>query len=497
MEDLSDCTRKAANLWQYILTQLSTAEYRSARRMVIMAASTMRTKRRELSEHSSVRTNYLSRKRSHVALLTIFWQLLKSKKEENSPNLPPCTADSCNEPQLPGSQSPAIIIIIIIIIIICNRLKPLSYPSTGRTTQIPVCCWTSCSRCASWSSPSAAGWTLSWWSSCHLKMERIRRFSTKNMKYIPQRLLKMGKAASSSVFCLKCNQFERNESSTLQQSAQNMWDTFSFPFMPILHQQLRFGDASKKCSSLRTLCLPSFRWSLLPQSAREAKSFWQPCSEHFSPANDRAAKFEKGQHLNDFFAEQKVCMFSCSVINVSQHSKYSRQLNSGWAVCTCVSCLQMCLLSPPWDSGNVYLLWPLACLCTRCCCLNVVHIVQTCVSVCSPHETSVFSCPVARLVARPRQQQQQQESRPGSRKAAAAKERLQVCTVLEPFSAGANLSFNLHCSFSTQLDCLVVQLLFRCGTISGTCPCAYNQKITSTRFSLSLPFIGVMKLDGL
>ena len=69
---MSDCTRKAANLWQYILAQLSTAEYRSARRMVIMAASTMRTKRRELSEHSSVRTNYLSRKRSHVALLTIF-----------------------------------------------------------------------------------------------------------------------------------------------------------------------------------------------------------------------------------------------------------------------------------------------------------------------------------------------------------------------------------------------------------------------------------------
>ena len=118
-------------------------------------------------------------------------------------------------------------------------------------------------------------------------------------------------------------------------------------FLPILHQQLRFRDASKKCSSLRTLCLLSFRWSLLSQSAREAKSFWQPCSEHFSPANDRAAKFEKGQHLNDFFAEQKVCMFSCSVINVSQHSKYARQLNSGWAVCTCVSCLQMCLLSPP------------------------------------------------------------------------------------------------------------------------------------------------------
>ena len=65
------------------------------------------------------------------------------------------------------------------------------------------------------------------------------------------------------------------------------------------------------------------------------------------------------------------------------------------------------------------------------------------------------------------------------------------------FQCTANLSFNLHCSFSTQLDCLVVQLLFRCGTISGTCPCAYNQKITSTRFSLSLPFISVMKLDGL
>ena len=216
-------------------------------------------------------------------------------------------------------------------------------------------------------------------------------------------------------------------------------------FLPILHQQLRFRDASKKCSSLRTLCLLSFRLSLLRNPPEKLNLFGNPV-QNISP-RQKITKFEKGQHLNHFFAEQKVCMFSCSVINVSQHSKYARQLNSGWAVCTCVSCLQMCLLSPPWDNGNVYLLWPLACLCTRCCCLNVVHIVQTCVSVCSPHETSVFSCPVARLVARPRQQQQQQESRPGSRKAAAAKERLQVCTVLEPFSAGANLSFNLHCSF--------------------------------------------------
>ena len=317
----------------------------------------------------------------------------------------------------------------------------------------------------------------------------------KNMKYIPQRLLKMGKAASSSVFCLKCNQFERNESSTLQQSAQNMWDTFSFHCVEHFYQELRFRDASKKCSSLRTLCLLSFRWSLLSQSAREAKSFWQPCSEHFSPAKDREI-WERSTSQSFLCGTESLYVFllchKCfSTFKIFKATEF-------W-----LSCLHMCLLSPnvspvsSWDNGNVYLLWPLACLCTRCCCLNVVHIVQTCVSVCSPHETSVFSCPVARLVARPRQQQQQQESRPGSRKAAAAKERLQVCTVLEPFSAGANLSFNLHCSFSTQLDCLVVQLLFRCGTISGTCPCAYNQKITSTRFSLSLPFISVMKLDGL
>ena len=87
------------------------------------------------------------------------------------------------------------------------------------------------------------------------------------------------------------------------------------------------------------------------------------------------------------------------------------------------------------------------------CSLNVVCIVQKCVSVCSAaaHETSVFSCPVARVVARPRQQQ---ESRPGSSgpkagkqqleaaAAAAAEERLQVCIglhTLEPFNGGAKL----------------------------------------------------------
>ena len=89
------------------------------------------------------------------------------------------------------------------------------------------------------------------------------------------------------------------------------------------------------------------------------------------------------------------------------------------------------------------------------CSLNVVCIVQKCVSVCSAaaHETSVFSCPVARVVARPRQQQ---ESRPGSSSsssgpkagkqqleaAAAGEERLQVCTglhTLEPFNGGAKL----------------------------------------------------------
>ena len=103
---------------------------------------------------------------------------------------------------------------------------------------------------------------------------------------------------------------------------------------------------------------------------------------------------------------------------------------------------------------HICVLWPPLCLSVRCY-LNVVCIVQKCVLVCSAaaHETSVFSCPVARVVARPRQQQ---ESRPGSSSsssgpkagkqqleaAAAAEERLQVCTglhTLEPFKGGAKL----------------------------------------------------------
>ena len=81
----------------------------------------------------------------------------------------------------------------------------LSYLSSSSSS--PVCCWRSCSRCASWSSLSAVGWTSSWSSSCHLKMERafsiIRWWSLQwTFQYIPQsRSYKL--QSPSSVFLLE------------------------------------------------------------------------------------------------------------------------------------------------------------------------------------------------------------------------------------------------------------------------------------------------------
>ena len=66
-------------------------------------------------------------------------------------------------------------------------------------------------------------------------------------------------------------------------------------------------------------------------------------------------KFEKGQHLNNFFEEQKVWMFSCFVINDSRcglqdiQGKWNSGWDKGWTVCKymCVSAYAyLCFMTP-------------------------------------------------------------------------------------------------------------------------------------------------------
>ena len=125
------------------------------------------------------------------------------------------------------------------------------------------------------------------------------------------------------------------------------------------------------------------------------------------------------------------------------------------------------------------------CLSPECLCyyLSVVCIVQMCVSVSSAaaHETSVFSCPVARVVARPRQQQQQ-ESRPGSGLKAGKQQQKQQqqrkgSRCAQYWSLSVQSQFVLQSAMQFFWDCLkvlVIQLVFRCGRISSTYSGAYN-----------------------